>query len=164
MERYLIIIIVGVLGAIVAQKLHIPGGAIVGSMVGAGLMTMLIGNVSLSPKVATSVQIILGISLGLTFDKSFLQVAPKILPLALGSTMILLLVALGMAVIASKLGIIDFGSAIFGFSPGGMGGMSILAKTEGYNPPVVAFLHMIRVLTLFIVVPIMAQLVIYFKQ
>lgn len=165
MERYLLVIIVGIVGAILAQRLHIPGGAVVGSMLGAGAMALLVpGGVELSPKVATALQIILGISLGLTFDKTFLALGAKIMPLAIFSTLILLVVAVGMAFLASKLGMIDFGTALFGFSPGGMSGMAILAKTEGYNPPVVAFLHMVRIFTLFIAVPLMVRIFIHFKQ
>ncbi len=165
MERYLLVIIVGIIGGILAQRLHVPGGAVVGSMLGAGAMAMIVpGGVDLSPKVATGLQIVLGISLGMTFDRSFLAIGGKILPLAIGSTIILVLVALCMALLASRMGLVDFGTALFGFSPGGMSGMAILAKTEGYNPPVVAFLHMVRIFTLFLAVPLMVRLFIYFRQ
>lgn len=165
MERYLSIIIVGIVGAILAERLHIPGGAVVGSMLGAGLMALVVpGEVGLSPRGATALQIVLGISLGLTFDKSFISVGAKILPLAVASTIILLIVAFGMAFLASRLGMLDFSTALFGFSPGGMSGMAILAKTEGFNPSVVAFLHMVRIFTLFVAVPLMVRFFIYFKQ
>lgn len=55
----------------------------------------------------------------------------KALPLAIFSTIVLLTVAVGMAFLTSRLGLVDFGTALFGFSPGGMPGMSILAQTEG---------------------------------
>lgn len=75
---------------------------------------------------------------------------------------ILLIVAVLMAWMTSRLGLVDFGTALFGFSLGGMSGMAILARTKRHDPPLVAFLHMVRVFTLFVVVPLLARLYCYF--
>lgn len=165
MEKYLLVIIAGILGAMVSERLHIPGGAVVGAMLGSGAVTLAFPDgIYLAPRVATGAQIILGILLGMTFDRSFLTLGPKVLPLAIGSTLILLTVAVCMAFLASRLGLVDFGTALFGFSPGGMSGMAILAKTEGHNPPIVAFLHMVRIFTLFLVVPLLVRFFLYLKS
>ncbi len=68
-----------------------------------------------------------------------------------------------MAFLATRLGLIDFGPALFGFSPGGMSGMTILAKMEGHNTSLVAFLHLVRIFTLFLVVPLLVRLYLYLK-
>jgi membrane AbrB-like protein len=165
MERYLFVILAGLAGAYISIRLSIPGGAVVGSMLGSGLMAVLLPEgVVLVPRLALAIQVILGISLGLTFDRSFLSQSLQILPLAVLSTVILLLVAFCMAFIASRLGLIDFGTALFGFSPGGMSGMAILAKTEGFQPAIVAFLHVVRIFTLFVTVPLMVRIFLYFRQ
>ncbi|MCP3888443.1 MAG: AbrB family transcriptional regulator [Desulfobulbaceae bacterium] len=165
MERYFLVIAAGIAGGFIALRFSIPGGAVVGSMLGAGIMSLLLPNgVTLSPNAAVGVQILLGISLGMTFDRTFLSLGARVLPLAIISTLILLAVTICMALLASRLGLMDFGTALFGFSPGGMSGMSILAKTEGHNPPVVAFLHMVRIFTLFIMVPLLARLFLYLKS
>jgi len=158
MDKLLLLIVVGMLGGWLFEKAGLPGGAIVGSMLATGLLAVTFeSGVRLSPQVGMVIQIILGISLGLTFDRSFFPVAAKILPLAVISTLILLSVALLMAICAHKLGIVDFATALFGFSPGGMSGMSVLAQAEGYQTPIVAFLHVVRIFTLFIVVPWMGR-------
>lgn len=165
MERYFLLIAAGIIGAYVSLKVSIPGGAVVGSMLGSGIMALLLPEgVSLTPRLALGVQVLLGISLGMTFDRSFLSVGLQVLPLAVISTCVLLLVTFCMAFIASKLGLIDFGTALFGFSPGGMTGMAILAKTEGFQPAIVAFLHVVRIFTLFLMVPLLVRLFVYFKQ
>lgn len=154
MDKLLLLIIAGMLGGWLFEKAGLPGGAIVGSMLATGLLAVTFkSGVSLSPNVATFIQIVLGISIGLTFDRSFFPILPKILPLAILSTLILLSVAVLMAICAHKIGIVDFATALFGFSPGGMSGMSVLAQAEGHQTPIVAFLHVVRILTLFIVVP-----------
>ena len=90
-------------------------------------------------------------------------IAVKAFPLALGSTLVLLMVTVVMAFITSRLGLVDFGTALFGFSPGGMTGMAILANVEGHKGSVVAFFHLVRILTLFMVVPLLVRLYIVFK-
>ncbi len=127
-------------------------------MLGTGLLAVCFEHaVSLPAGSGMVIQIVLGVSLGLTFDRSFFPVAMKILPLAVVSTLILLSVAVVMAICAHKLGIVDFATAVFGFSPGGMSGMSVLAQAEGYQTPIVAFLHVVRIFTLFIVVPYLGR-------
>lgn len=159
MEKYIFLIISGILGGWLFERVGLPGGAIVGSMLASGLTALTFSTaITLSPTAGMAVQIILGTSLGLSFDHSFLPVAAKMLPMAIISTLALLAVAIIMALVAQKLGLVDFATALFGFSPGGMSGMSILAQTEGHKTPVVAFLHLVRIFTLFLVVPQLGRL------
>jgi len=159
MEKILLICCCGVVGGVVAEKYKFPGGAIVGSMLFSGILSIILSeNFHLSRNMSMTVQIILGISIGITFERSFLNFALQILPIAIISTLVLLTAAFLMAYITSKLGLVDFGTAFFGFSPGGMSGMSLIAYSEGYQTGVVAFLHVVRIFTLFIVVPLISRL------
>lgn len=158
MDKLLLLVVAGILGGWFFEKAGLPGGAIVGSMLGTGLLAVVFEQgVVLPHSAGVLIQMLLGISLGLTFDRSFFAVALKILPLAIVSTLILLSVAVLMAFLAHKAGIVDFATALFGFSPGGMSGMSVLAQAEGYQTPVVAFLHVVRIFTLFVVVPYLGR-------
>ncbi len=162
MERAFVIVVVGLIGGLLAKKLDLPGGAVVGSMLAAGISAVAIpGTMVLPDSVSTTIQTLLGISLGVTFDRSFLGLCVQILPVAIFSTIVLLAVSVGMALLAQRLGIIDFSTALFGFSPGGMSGMSLLAQSEGYRTSVVAFFHTVRIFTLFLVVPLLGRLAIF---
>jgi len=153
-DKLLLLIAAGSFGGWIFERIGLPGGAIVGSRLGTGLLVVTFEHgVHLPASAGMVIQIVLGISLGLTFDRSFFPIAIKVFPLAIISTLILLTVAVLMAFCANKLGIVDFATALFGFSPGGMSGMSVLAQTEGHQTPIVAFLHVVRIFTLFIVVP-----------
>lgn len=165
MEKYVLVIVAGIAGGLLAQRCNVPGGAVVGSMLFSGVVALLLPNgIHLPGNIATAIQILLGISLGMTFDRSFLSLGFKALPLAILSTIILLTVSVCMALLASKLGLVDFGSALFGFSPGGMTGMSILAQSEGHNGAIVAFFHLVRIFTLFLAVPLLVRLFLYFQH
>ena len=154
MEKYLSLIIVGYAGGWLFDHFEAPGGAIVGAMLASGMTALCFSTaVELPPNARMTVQIVLGISLGMTFDRSFLEIIGRALPIAVASTLVLLGVSLMMAVVADKLGLVDFATALFGFSPGGMSGMSILAQSEGHQTAVVALFHLVRIFTLFVVVP-----------
>ncbi|WP_228723257.1 AbrB family transcriptional regulator [Desulfosediminicola flagellatus] len=164
-ERYVLVVAAGVCGGLSAQHFNVPGGAVVGAMIFSGIMSLILPNgITLPPQLGTAIQIMLGISLGLTFDRSFLSLGAKALPLAILSTIVLLMVAVGMALLASRFGFVDFGTALFGFSPGGMSGMAVLAQSEGHKTPVVAFFHLVRIFTLFLVVPLLVKLFVLFRQ
>lgn len=159
MPRIPFVIVVGIICGLLAKKLNFPGGAIVGSMIGsavAGLMTP--GTAVIPTGVATTVELVLGISLGLTFDRGFLEIAGRLLPAAILSTLGLLATSLVMAAVAKRLGLLDYATALFGFAPGGMAGMSLLAQSEGYQTSVVAFFHTVRLFVLFVIVPVLARL------
>ncbi|UOD35066.1 AbrB family transcriptional regulator [Deferribacteraceae bacterium V6Fe1] len=160
MEKVIVVCLFGIIGGIFFAKMNYPGGAIVGSMLFSGIVSMIFTQqIVITGNISLIIQIILGISLGVTFDRSFLGMIVKVTPLAVVSTVMLLLVAIGMAYVARRLNIIDFATALFGFSPGGMSGMSLLAQSEGHKTQVVAFLHTVRIFTLFIVVPIISRLI-----
>lgn len=165
MERYFYVIAAGIVGGLIAVRGNIPGGAVVGAMLLSGLVAMLLPDpIKLPSQLSTGIQILLGITLGLSFDRSFLALGPKALPLAILSTLVLLVVAVIMAYIASRLGLVDFGTALFGFSPGGMSGMSMLAQSEGQHGAIVAFFHTVRIFTLFLMVPLLVRVFLYLQQ
>lgn len=159
MERVLLIVLIGTGGGLLAVRLNLPGGAIVGAMLGTAAAAILIpGQFVIPQRLSMVIQIVLGITLGLSFDRSTLELFPRILPLAMVSTIILLLLTVIVAWLAQRLGILDFATALFGLSPGGMSGMSLMAGSEGHRVDVVALLHTFRIFTLFLVVPLLSRL------
>lgn len=160
MERVCVILVAGVIGGLLAKKIGLPGGPVVGAMFGSGLLAVLLpGRFIIPAQVSTAVQIMLGITLGMTFDRSSLALLSRILPFAVLSTLALLGCALFMAWLAQRSGTIDYATALFGFSPGGMSGMSLLAQAEGLQMDIVALLHTVRIFTLFLLVPLLSRLV-----
>ncbi|MBN1957820.1 MAG: AbrB family transcriptional regulator [Desulfuromonadales bacterium] len=158
MERILLIVLAGTFGGLLAGKMNLPGGPLVGAMLGTALTAVVIpGSFVIPDHLSTAIQIILGITLGMTFNRSSLELIPRILPLAILGTIALLLVSILLAYGAGRLGIIDTPTALFGLVPGGMSGMSLMAQAEGHRTDIVAMLHTIRIFTLFLIVPLLAR-------
>lgn len=63
----------GGLGGQVAERINMPGGPVVGAMLFSGLAAVLLpGRFVIPGPVSTAIQIMLEISLGMTFDRSSL--------------------------------------------------------------------------------------------
>lgn len=158
MVRIIIVCLVGCVCGLFAKKMGVPGGPIVGAMLGSGLAAATFSGQFVMPEhVSTTIQIMLGISLGITCDRSSLYVMVKVFPFAILSTLALLCCAVLMAWIASKTGTINFATALFGFSPGGMSGMGLLAQSEGLQMSTVAMMHIVRIFLLFLMVPVLSR-------
>lgn len=159
MERIFLVVLAGTLGGFFAGKMNLPGGPIVGAMLGTALTAVLIpGSFVIPDNLSTGIQIVLGITLGMAFDRSSLELVPQIMPLAILSTIVLLLISVLLAYGAGRFGVIDFSTALFGLAPGGMSGMSLMAQSEGYRTDVVAMLHTVRIFTLFLIVPLLGRI------
>jgi membrane AbrB-like protein len=159
MVRVALIIIAGIISGILAKKYNLPGGAVVGAMLGSGVVAVILpGSFSIPEGGSTAIQVILGVSLGMTFDRSYLPMLARILPVAVFSTIVLLGVSILLAILVNRFGWLDFSTAMFGFSPGGMSGMSLLAQAEGYSTATVSFIHTVRIFTLFLVVPLIGRI------
>lgn len=127
-------------------------------MLGSGVVNLLVSqDVHLPKTVEVLAQVALGIVVGFSFNRSLLTSALPILMWAVLGALSYLLLGLLLAFVASRLGFLDFDTALFGFSPGGFTGMSILAGAEGANAAVVALIHFTRVILLFIIVPTLVR-------
>lgn len=158
MERILLVVMAGSAGGLLAAKMDFPGGVIVGSMLVTALTAIIIpGTFVIPDQLSTLIQIVLGITLGMSFDRSTLELMPRIIPLALGGTFGLLLMTVLLAWLAETFGLVSFSTALFGLAPGGMSGMSLMAQTEDYRTDVVALLHTVRIFLLFLLVPLLSR-------
>lgn len=99
-----------------------------------------------------------GIVVGFSFRRELLQEGLPILIWGVIGAFVFLLVGLLLSVVAARLGYLHFNTAIFGFSPGGFTNMAVMAGDEGAEAAPVALIHFVRVVLLFIVVPLMVRL------
>ncbi len=151
----------GIVGGLLAQRIGLPGGAAVGAMFGSGLYNLLISTqVPLPPSLEIGAQIAVGVSIGFSFNRELLSNAGLVLFWALVGALVFLTVGLLLAFLVSRFSPIDFSTALFGFSPGGFTGMSILAAAEGGNAAIVALIHFVRVVLLFVIVPLLVRLLV----
>ncbi len=150
----------GTIGGLLAWKVGFPGGAAVGAMLGSGIYNLIATNVHFNMPVPVEIaaQIAVGVVVGSTFSRELLDSGISVFVWGLIGAFTYLLVGFMLAWVASRLGYLTFGTALFSFSPGGFTGMSILASAEGADAAKVSLIHFTRVVLLFIIVPLMVRL------
>jgi membrane AbrB-like protein len=140
--------------------LGLPGGGVVGAMLGAGLYQLLAPEPAPLPKgLDLLVQVLAGILIGLDFRKDLLR--PDLLPLAALSALVFLGTALALGLPVSRLSRLTglpLKTLLFALAPGGITGMGPLSQAEGGNPALVGVFHTVRVFLLLLLVPLLARL------
>lgn len=144
--------------AAAAQRLNLPGGLILGAMVGSSTVTMLTGTAIDVPKpVRDGAFIVIGTAIGVTITRQAIaQLAPIIVPAVL-SGLLLIAAGIGIVFLLRAVGVIVPGD-VLATSPGALSVMSALAVEEGTGPAEVALFHLVRVVMVVITLPLLLPL------
>lgn len=144
---------VGFAGGFLAQRLRLPGGAIIGALVSAAALHMAIGTLEPLPTpFRTVAQIMIGGVIGTTLTRSPLS---ALRPIALpAGVAILVLVSTGVSLafafqMASGLPIV---TALFSMAPGGASDMTAAALKLDADVGLIAAIHVVRQIAVFVIV------------
>jgi membrane AbrB-like protein len=145
----------GLVGGALGAKLKIPAGALIGAM-----LTIIVFKMTMKmhweiPKGFTfALQVFLGIMVGATFQPELLHVMKKIALPVIISCVVLVGVGILMAAVFAKLGLLDFGTAYLGTSPGAMSALIVMALDSGAQPMLVVCFHFFRVVFVILTAPL----------
>src|SRR5699024_458485 len=141
------------IGGTLGIKLNIPAGALLGSMlfIGAFNMIHIVDLTSISPLIRPMTKIALGAMIGLMFTKEILKLPIKqinsFIFLGVGS----LLSAILIALLFKLVGLFPFITGVIAVAPGGIAEMLTLAYEVDADIPVVVMIHIIRFVTIMLV-------------
>ena len=157
--EWLILGACAVTGGYLGPKLGLPGGAILGAkLVSAGVHIVGISDASPPNWIVATVQIVLGASLGVRFLGITKHEATSFAVHSAIWSIILLSIAFALAAILSPLIGFDQRALFLGFAPGGFSEMLLVALAIGIESAFVATCHVIRLIAIFICVPLAASL------
>jgi len=145
----------GIVGGALGAKLKIPAGALIGAMLTIILFKMTMKMHWEIPKGFTfALQVFLGIMVGATFQPDLLHVMKKIALPVIISCVVLVGAGILMAAVFAKLGLLDFGTAYLGTSPGAMSALIVMALDSGAQPMLVVCFHFFRVVFVILTAPL----------
>ncbi len=134
--------------------LSIPGGCMLGAVVGSIAAKLLFaGDITISPVVHNAIQIGMGICVGAMFSVELLPVMKAQFPMMLLSTVILLAAGLASAFLVCHTTDMDVISSILSTSPGGLNAVIGMAENNTHLPKVMAF-QMTRLYMVIFMVPV----------
>ncbi len=151
-------LLLAAVGLVLARQLRLPGGMIIGAMALTAVASLL--NAPLAPPplwLRQAARIVLGLAIGATVTLDTLRtVAGALLPV----TFIVLAMALaGLAVarVIHRVTGLPLPTALCGSAPGVLAAMVTLAEDLGGDAPLVASLHLVRLISVMLFVPALAR-------
>jgi membrane AbrB-like protein len=162
MERLVITLLIGSAGGLLGYFLRIPAGAMIGAMLAVGIYNCLGFQSHIPAGFRTAAQILLGCTLGLSITRQTLHDMRLIIGPALIVVFSALLFCFVLGFILHKFFGLDWATAFLGSSPGGMTELSALAMDMGADGPKVAFLQLIRMLSIVVFLPTIIGILVKF--
>jgi hypothetical protein len=153
-------VFLAVAGALVARRLHIPGGSMVAPLV-LGVALQATGDlvIELPPVLLMGAYALIGWSIGLRFTRAILLYALRALPMVLGAIFALIGVGVLTAVVLSHLTGLDPLSAYLATSPGGADSVAVIAATSAVDTGFVMAMQLARFLMVLVLGPQVSKFV-----
>jgi membrane AbrB-like protein len=145
----------GLIGGLIGAKLKIPAGTMIGAMLAVILFKMFTKLHWEIPRNFTFIlQVFLGVAVSASFQPGLMQAMKKIaLPVVISCVVLVATGAL-LAVVFTRLGILDMGTAYLGTSPGAMSALIVLALDSPGQPMLVVCFHFFRVIFVILTAPL----------
>jgi membrane AbrB-like protein len=142
------VLVAGLFGALVGRKLGVPAGVLTGTMVGVGGMQAVMGfpEVPAMPMLNQSLQVLVGILVGLRITRASVRSGVQALVPATLLTAAFIASSVGAALAATSLAGVDPRTALFAAAPGGLTEMASVGASLGADGAVVAAVHLVRLL------------------
>lgn len=144
---------------LVAMRLRLPGGPLVGSMIGAATVTVVLGiEVTTPPGFELVAFALVGMAVGIGATRTKLRTLGPYLVPAVGSALALIVVGFLTAQLLHTLGIAP-PAAILATSPGALSVLISVALDLGTGEAEVAFFHLLRIITVILFLPVIVRFI-----
>ena len=150
-------LVVGI-GAWAGTRLRLPAGALLGPLV-LGVAVEELGVVRLAwpPGVPQAAFLVLGLWVGLTFDRASVEAAGRLLPVVVASSLALVVACAGLGWTLAALTGIDGLTAYLATTPGGIDSIAVMALASGSDAPLVLAVQTLRLLTVILAGALLAR-------
>ncbi|MBR5070605.1 MAG: AbrB family transcriptional regulator [Oscillospiraceae bacterium] len=150
---FLLTAAVGAAGGLLAKKLGVPSGAMVGSMFFVIIFNLIFEKAFFIQDVKTGLQMLSGAMIGCRVGREDVQSLKKLVKpiiLLIAAFIAMNLIFGGLMIVFSDL---DVPTALFATSPGGASDMALIGEELGANPAYIALLQVLRLLIIFTFCP-----------
>jgi membrane AbrB-like protein len=160
MEELAVLIVSATVGAIVAYRLRLPGGLLVGAMAVSGVLhaTGLV-QVNLPLPLAIVAFVVMGSIIGARFVGTDIWLLRRLTMVGLGALAVGTAVASVFAVAAALMLSLPVGDVVMAFAPGALEAMTTLAFALNLDPAYVGTHHIARLIFVSLVVPVVVPII-----
>ncbi|NLI93375.1 MAG: membrane-spanning protein [Peptococcaceae bacterium] len=140
----LLTLLIGALFGYLVYKIKVPGGLLVGAIVGAALLNICFGAAYMPNQTKLLVQIIAGAFIGCSMEKSDVKRLPKIIKPTIIMISALLILNLAAGVLIHLSSPLDLVTSFMSVVPGGISDTPIIAAVMGADAAKVAVMQIVR--------------------
>ena len=158
MEKIIITFALAAAGGLAGNRLGLPAGTLMGAMLAVAVYNIITGSAVIPPQMKIFAQIILGGIIGTGLNLEVLKGFKEVLLPVMVFVTLLFAFSIISALIISKITGMDIITALFSCSPGGLSEMTIIAYSYNANVPVVALIHLSRIVSVVLFYPFLAKL------
>jgi membrane AbrB-like protein len=142
---YVLTALVAGLGVWAGTRLRLPAGALLGPLIlGVALEELGVVHLAWPPGVPQAAFLVLGLWVGLLFDRASIKRAGRLFPLVMASAAGLVVACAGLGWVFTALTDIDGLTAYLATTPGGIDSVAIMALGSGADAPLVLAVQMLR--------------------
>jgi membrane AbrB-like protein len=159
-ERIVTMLAIGAVGALLARRVKIPGGSLLGAMLATGAASLVLAEPQPLPEGLRWVALLLlGTYTGSSLDREVLGRIRGVLPVAMGTIAVLIAAAagLGWMLYHNSPSDISLVTLMLGVMPGGASGLSAAAFDLHAEASLVASMHMVRQIMVFGALPVLLR-------
>ncbi|WP_291637464.1 AbrB family transcriptional regulator [Clostridium sp.] len=159
MMELIITVLVGFIGGIIAFKLKVPAGAMIGSMLLVAAYSIITGNAYLPQDARVITQIAAGAFIGSGIKKKDVSGLGKMMKPAVLMLTLMITLDLLMGYIMYKATGISLVTCLFASAPGGIVDMSLISQDLGAESSKVAILQLVRLMSVMLLFPTMMKFI-----
>lgn len=155
--------LLAVLGAatatgLIAERLELPGGLMVGAMVGAAVVNLsMSADVKVPRGVESTAMIVLGASIGLLITTETLRSLQRYFFPALLAAVLIIVAGIGISYLLRAVGMAPPGD-VLATSPGALANLAAVAAREKAGAVEVAMFHTVRLVLVILSIPLVSKL------
>lgn len=147
LPAYALTSLVVAIGAWAGTRLQLPAGALLGPlMLGVAVEELGVVRLAWPPGVPQAAFLVLGLWVGLTFDRDSVERAGRLLPVVVASSLVLVAACAGLGWVFAALTDIDGLTAYLATTPGGIDSIAVMALGSGADAPLVLAVQTLRLL------------------
>ncbi|MDD5224815.1 MAG: AbrB family transcriptional regulator [bacterium] len=155
---YVPTLLLAAVGAWAGRRVRLPAGGMIGPLI-LGIVTS--GLNILHPLwpfgIPQAAYIIIGLYVGLLFDRASLRQAGRLIPVILANTFMLMIVCAATGKVFSSLTGTDYLTGYLATTPGGMDSIAVVALGSGSNVSLILTVQMVRLLAIVLAGPLLAK-------
>lgn len=151
------VILIGAIGGYIANKCKVPAGYMIGSLIAVAIYNICFKEVYIPTYFKFGTQIATGIFLGTKFYKKDLLSLKLVLLPGLFMVSFMIVFSLILSYTISYFFNLDYITAVFSISPGGLMDMSLLAYEFKANTSQVALLQLVRLISVILFIPFITR-------